>query len=131
VQVTPAAPQFARVRPVQVAPVQQPPGQDTSSHTQAPARQRWPAAQAELPPHWQVPPGEQPSAWAGSQAWHTAPLVPHAESARTLQVEPEQHPPGQLLALHPLQAPPGQVCFAGQASHAAPALPQAPMLLPD
>jgi hypothetical protein len=108
VQVTPAAPQVARESAVQVTPMQQPSAQDTASHTHAPARQRCPRTHVAPPPHWQAPFGEQPSALVGSQALQTAPPVPQAVGERTLQVEPEQQPPAQVVALHPLQAPPRQ-----------------------
>lgn len=40
-----------------------------------------------------------------------------------MQVEPEQQPVGQLLALQPLQTPPVQVCVAGHIEQAPPPLP--------
>src|SRR4051812_46377481 len=79
--------------------VQQPP-QETESQTQLPPTQCWPDAHCERPPHLQVPPA-QLSARIGSQAKQAAPLAPQVASALGVQLEPEQQPLGQEVAVHP------------------------------
>jgi hypothetical protein len=47
------------------------------------------------------PPAVQSSAVSGSQGMHAAPLAPQAlASVAVTHVEPEQHPPAQLVGLH-------------------------------
>jgi hypothetical protein len=55
---------------------QQPFGQETLSHVQAPATQRRPALHAMLLPHWQLPRFEQLSAVRLSHATQVPPPVP-------------------------------------------------------
>ena len=43
-----------------------------------------------------------------SHETQAAPPAPQAFSAAPVQVAPEQHPPGQLVALQPLHTPPEQ-----------------------
>ncbi len=106
----PLAPQRASDREVlQEMPSQQPDGHDVALQTHLPAEQRWPTAHAAPVPHEQVPPAAQPSARVASQPTQTAPPLPHVASDGALQVAPEQHPDGQLVALQPLQRPPPQV----------------------
>ena len=83
------------------------------------------------------------------QFWHAAPDLPHAVSwSPGRQVDPEQHPEGQLFESQ-MQAPPMQRCpfphagavphlqppaehalalLGSQATHAAPPVPQFPRL---
>ncbi len=56
----------------------QQPAQEIASQTQAPALQRWPAAQAELLPQRQLPVSQR-SALAESQARQLPPAVPQLE----------------------------------------------------
>jgi hypothetical protein len=121
----PAVPQcMLDVAVTQVAPTQQPLGQDWASHTHAPARQRWPAPHTALVPHMQVPPA-QLSARAASHATHRMPPVPQLPAPGALHVGPVQQPSGQVETLQPLQRPVAQVSGAGQASHWLPPPPQA------
>jgi hypothetical protein len=54
-QLDPALPQAATERVEQIAPLQQPPGQDVASQTQSPLSQRWPPPHAADVPHAQLP----------------------------------------------------------------------------
>ena len=58
-QLAPAVPQAATERVEQIAPLQQPPGQDVPSQTHRPLSQRWPPAHAADAPHAQVPSAAQ------------------------------------------------------------------------
>ncbi len=75
-QLAPALPQVATERVEQMAPLQQPPGQDVASQTQSPPLQRWPPAHAADAPHAQLPSGAQRSALVVSHGRQTAPLAP-------------------------------------------------------
>jgi hypothetical protein len=93
VQALPPMPQFARVCRHEV-PLQQPPGQLTASHTQAPATQRRPAPQAGPLPQMHVPEA-QPSPVA-PQVMHALPEVPQsAPVVATTHAFPLQQPLGQ------------------------------------
>jgi hypothetical protein len=78
----------------------QQPGQEAPSHTQTPAAQRWPGWQGAAEPQLQSPVvAEQLSAVVLSQVTHEAPLMPHAESERGMQVLPaSQQPSAQETA---------------------------------
>jgi hypothetical protein len=81
--VIPPVPQAPLLVPAtQFAPEQQPPGHETLSQTQLPARQRLPAAQAGELPHWQLPRLEHPSAVKPSQATQVPPPLPQVAAAR-------------------------------------------------
>jgi hypothetical protein len=79
---------------VQVEPAQQPDGHVAGSHTQAPPRQRWPAAQAGPVPQAHRP-FAHPSASFRSHGMQAPPPAPHALADGVVQVVPEQHPVGQ------------------------------------
>jgi hypothetical protein len=64
------------------------------------------------------------------QATHAAPFAPQVARAGWKQVEPEQQPLGQLLALQPLQAPLAQLCPVGHCTQPLPPTPQAVALVP-
>jgi hypothetical protein len=130
-QVPPRVPQEEAERAVHFAPEQQPSGQLVASQVQAPARQRWPGSHSVLPPHWQSPAAEQESALPASQALQTPPPAAQEVTERTEQVAPEQQPSGQVLRLQLEQAPSLHCWPPGQASQAAPALPQDETFLPD
>jgi hypothetical protein len=129
-QTAPPVPQRASVRDTQVAPSQQPLGQEVALHTHRPATHLWSGPQAVAPPQVQAFPAEQPSARAASQPTQTAPPLPQVEREGALQVAPEQQPAGQLVALQPLQRPPVQVCPDGQDWQAPPPPPQDAAVLP-
>jgi hypothetical protein len=114
----------------QVVPLQQPLGHDVPSQTQAPATQRWPVPHIGPPPHEQLPPLVQRSALLASQPTQVVAPMPQVVSEGWLQVAPEQHPLGQLVALQPLHRPAVQVCPAGQRSQTLPPAPQDVTLLP-
>ena len=123
IHAAPGAPQRVSCRETQVAPSQQPVGQEVALQTHLPALHLWPAPQAGAVPQTQAPVAEQPSAWVASQPTQTVPPLPHAASERGLQVAPEQQPFGQLVELQPLQCPPVQVWPAGHAWQAPPPPP--------
>jgi hypothetical protein len=81
-------------------------------------------------PHEQTPVAEQLSARVASQPTQTVPPLPQLASDGALQIEPAQHPPGQLVALQPLQCPAVQVWPAGQAVQALPPPPHEVTLSP-
>jgi hypothetical protein len=116
-QAAPPFPQLAVVLPPrQVAPEQQPLGQEVALQIQVPAEQIWPAAHCAPVPHWHAPVLEQLSESSVLHAEHAAPPIPHAASDGELHVEPEQQP-GQELA-HPLHVFDAvQVCGLGQTTH--------------
>jgi hypothetical protein len=107
-QATPPTPQDLGEAGMQVFPAQQPLGQEAPSHTQVPATQLVPAAQAGLVPHWHPPGMAHMSARAGSQVTQAAPPPPQAISPPMLHVGPEQQPCGQVSGLQALQTPPMQ-----------------------
>jgi hypothetical protein len=95
-QARPPRPHEALLSPATQAPAaQQPLGQLTPSHTQAPPRQRRPGPHAGPDPHAHVPAAEQASAASGSQTAHAAPAAPHWLSARDRQKPAAQQPSGQ------------------------------------
>jgi len=96
-QTVPAVPQVARSGSLHVVPVQQPPGQDVASQTQAPARQCWPGPQAAEVPHRHSP-AVQLSALVALQAMQVAPAVPQLVVDGVWQVEPVQQPPAHDIA---------------------------------
>ncbi len=114
---------------MQTAPLQQPLAHDVASQTQVPPWQRWPFWQGGPPAQRQVPSTAQVSALLGSQAVHTAAPIPHAETDRGKQVEPEQQPVAQLPGLQLSQTPRVQPPTA-QVAQASPPPPQAVSLLP-
>jgi hypothetical protein len=76
-------------------------------HVQVPATQLVPALQAGLAPQRHAPITEQLSAREGSHVTQAAPPDPHAAVEPALvQVDPEQQPPWQLVALQSAHAPP-------------------------
>lgn len=97
VQVAPLAPQVASDLTLHVVPEQQPPGHETASQLQIPARQRWPAAHGAFVPHRHAP-AEQRSAVVTSHAAHAPPLTPHAAVTPIRQTPASQHPPLQDVA---------------------------------
>lgn len=120
VQIRPAAAQVAVVSGRHVSPSQQPVGHEVASHVQAPPAQCWPGAHTAPAPHAQPAPAH-PSARTGSHAKHAAPPIPQLPTLGTLQLAPEQQPPGQPAA-HPVQTPAAQLPVP-QGSHAPPPLP--------
>ena len=113
---TPPVPQAPLLVPAtQFVPEQQPPGQETASQTQLPAKQRFPAAQAGALPHSQPPCVEQPSAVKPSQAMQVPPPAPQVASARAKQAPLAQHPLGQVVPLQ-THVPPEQTLPAPQAA---------------
>lgn len=82
-------------------------------HWQVPATHCWPTAQAAPVPHLHIPVDPQVSARSVSHAVHATPLTPHWVTLGALQVEPVQHPFGQVVAVHPLHAPALQVSPLG------------------
>lgn len=102
VQAEPELPQLPVVGgATQVFPEQQPPGQLTPSHTHTPPEHRWPAPQGAPVPHLQLPP-LQLFAREVLHDVQAAPPLPHAEVVGgEVQVDPLQHPLGQLTALQP------------------------------
>jgi hypothetical protein len=96
-----------------VVPEQHPVGHELALHTQAPPTQACPVPQAALPPQVHVPLDEQPSALA-PHAMQAPPLAPQAVAEGVTHVVPEQHPFGQLVALHPAQAPALHTSVDGQ-----------------
>jgi hypothetical protein len=130
IQAAPGAPQRVSCRETQVAPSQQPVGHEVALQTQWPALHFCPAAQAGAAPQTQAPVAEQPSARVASHPTQTAPPLPQVASEGGLQVAPEQHPVGQLVALQPLQRPPVQVWPAGQVWQAPPPPPQEATVTP-
>jgi len=109
---------------------QQPVGQDSLLHPQAPARQLFPALQGGPPPQRQSPCAEQLSAIAGSHTWQAVPATPQVAGEAGVQVDPEQHPEAQPAAVHPLHTPPAQLPAGPQSWQAAPPLPQLAAVLP-
>ncbi|MFH1236116.1 MAG: hypothetical protein V1685_04235, partial [Parcubacteria group bacterium] len=75
---------------MQLAPLQQPPGQVAGLHT-----------------NWQTPPMQS---LPGPQAWQATPPMPHwAAVGGVTQLIPSQQPPGQVAGLHTTwQTPPTQ-----------------------
>jgi hypothetical protein len=122
-QAVPAVPHCCVLSLVmQVLPTQHP-EQDWSLHTQEPEEHAWPAPQAELLPHWQVPFEVQPSARSGSHATQAPPAVPHVLRPAWWHDGPEQHPEAHVVALQPAQTPLTHAPASGHASHAPPATP--------
>lgn len=129
-QVAPPTPQVVDDCATQAPPAQQPVGQDCALHVQTPATQLVPALQAGLAPQRHAPVTEQLSARVASHVTHAAPPAPHAVVDPALvQVEPEQQPPWQLVALQSAQAPPRQSPLL-QVWQAAPPVPQALLSVP-
>ena len=81
-QAAPLTPQVASAGALHTPPLQQPPGHEAASHTQAPPLHRCPLAQGGPPPQRQAPCSEQVSALSGSQATQMAAPIPHADSER-------------------------------------------------
>ena len=111
-------------------PEQQPFGHDCALHVQVPPTQLVPALQAGLAPQRHAPITEQLSAREGSHVTQAAPPDPQAAVEPALvQVDPEQQPPWQLVALQSVHAPPRQSPLL-QAWQAAPPVPQAVLSVP-
>lgn len=136
-QASPSIPQVVSVRRWQAPPAQQPIGQDSRVQLQVAVRspvpvpmQTWPAMQGGL-----LPQRHSPVALQWLARWphpmQAAPLVPHWLSVGgDTQVEPEQQPEAQLVALQAevqmpdVQTPPVQV------TQAPPPVPHAVLLVP-
>ena len=67
----------------------------------------------------------QRSARSMSQGMQATPPRPHESMPIGLQVEPEQHPSGQVVALHPEQTPSSQVSPASHSLQPSPPVPHA------
>jgi hypothetical protein len=103
----PRIPHESRAGALHIFPMQQPVGHESALHTQAPAKHIVPAPQIGPAPQRHSPLSVQLSARAGSQVTHAAPPEPHEAVDGAVQVEPEQQPFGQLLALQSVaQVPP-------------------------
>lgn len=121
--VAPGCPHIVAESVVQTPDAQHPLGHDVASHTQTPPEQREPAPHAGPPPHVHAPPA-QPSA-VGPHDTHAEPASPHAlADVGETQLDPEQHPPGQLVALQLVQTPAEHDPLL-HALHAAPPVPHA------
>lgn len=111
-------------------PEQQPFGHDCALQVQVPATQSVPALQAGLAPQRQPPITEQLSARDGSQVTQAAPPAPQAiVEPAVVQVDPEQQPPWQLVALQSAHVPPRQAPLV-QGWHTAPPVPHAATSVP-
>jgi hypothetical protein len=128
-QAPPPVPQVGTAGTRQAPPAQHPPAQEAALHTQAPATHAVPAPQAAPAPQRHSPVAAQLSARAGSHITHAAPPIPQDIIDNATQVDPEQHPPGQVVGLQSAQAPPAQIRPA-QSWQAAPPLPQLVVLVP-
>jgi hypothetical protein len=128
-QTLPATPQAATVGALHAPFRQQPFGQDWALQTHELPTHNVPPPQAGLVPQRHSPEAEQRLARVTSHETQAAPLTPQVASAAPVQVEPEQHPLGQLPALQPLHTPPKQVCTP-QSWQEAPPLPQAELEAP-
>jgi hypothetical protein len=84
-----------------------------------------PAGHAGPVPHWHVPLAVQVSAVCRSQLVHAPPAAAHALADRGTQVEPEQQPFAQLVAVQLLQTPPVQVLPLVHAAQLRPPAPHA------
>ncbi|MEP6652412.1 MAG: hypothetical protein ABJA82_03585 [Myxococcales bacterium] len=115
---------------MQVAPEQQPLGQDCGVQVQAPATQVVPPPQAALAPQRHSPVMAQLSAREASQVTQAAPPVPQALAApAVVQVGPEQQPLAQVAAVQFPQAPPEHIS-PRQSWQFAPPLPQLALAVP-
>jgi hypothetical protein len=128
-QAWPPTPQVAATGTWQTPAAQHPRGQDCALQTHTPLTQTLPAPHATVAPHWHCPVAPQLSARVRSQVTHAAPPNPQVAVERAAQVEPEQHPEGQLVVLQSLHTPPAQIRPA-QFWQALPALPQLVLLVP-
>src|SRR5204862_21143 len=108
-QVLPPLPQalvereLVRQLPPLAPPLQQPPSgvQEVASHTHVLLRQRWPAAQAVPPPHWQVPLTQLSAVMPQfMQAW---PGLPQVVTEMVEQVPPFM-PPWQQPLWHEIES---------------------------
>jgi hypothetical protein len=103
-QPAPPVPHALTFPTLQVAPAQQPDGQDDASQMQVPAAHRWPAAHKPPPlPHRQTPLSQRSA--LVPHATQAEPLVPHCEVVGEMQVLPLQQPDGHEAALQ-TQTPP-------------------------
>lgn len=123
----PDEPQVLAERVLQRLPLQQPLGHEVASHVQTPPTQRWPSTHGAPLPHVQLP-LEHPSD-RRSHATHAPPSVPHALAPGLTQLDPEQHPEAQVVALQSEQAPATQTPEA-HVVHALPPLPHAAVVPP-
>ena len=123
VQACPPVPQVDRAGCRQLPFKQHPLGQDGALHMQLPLTHAVPTSQAGFPPQRHSPVMEQLSARAVSQVTHAAPPAPQAAAEPLLQVEPEQQPPEQVVAVQSSQTPPVQA-RPPQSWQLAPPLPQ-------
>ena len=104
--IAPSVPQVAAAGAWQMAPVQQPVGQEAESHTHAPLTQVCPVPHAGPGPQVQAP-ARQPSAVVFAQDVQAAPPLPQTASvvAGEVHLAPEQQPSGHDDALQ-TQTPP-------------------------
>lgn len=105
----PCVPQVAGLGNRQLDPEQHPLGHERGPQTQADPTQLVPEPQAGFAPQRHSPISEQLSAREGSQVTHAAPPDPHADADPVVQVEPEQQPLAQLIAVQSPHAPPEQI----------------------
>ena len=92
---------------VQTFPTQHPFGQDVALQTHDAIEHTWPDPQAVAPPHVHVPVDEHPSAVA-PHGLHVPPPAPHSDTEGVKHCDPEQQPPGHVVALQLAQLPPLQ-----------------------
>lgn len=114
-QAPPPVPHAVSLVPARQTPSRQQPLHDSSSHTQAPSEQRWPALHGACLPHWQVPVAEHESAVVSSQVTQSAPAMPQVARDRSWQMSSEQQPSAQVVALQ-TQAPATQLWPCWQAA---------------
>lgn len=93
---------------VHTFPAQHPPGHEVALQMQAPPEQTCPVAHTVPPPQVQLPPEEQPSAFA-PHVVHVPPPAPHSlGDVDVTHCEPLQQPFGQVVPLQLAQLPPLQ-----------------------
>jgi len=108
-QLAPAGPQLVvpwLAEPTQVAPLQQPPGQEAAVQTHAPPEQVWPAPQAAEVPHLHTPALQV--LVLPEQGPHAAPAVPQVDAPCPvvgMHSPALQQPVGQLVASQTQAAP--------------------------
>jgi hypothetical protein len=112
-QFTPPVPQTLVSVPGWHIPLKQHPvGQVVALHTQLPATDACPGAQAGLGPHAQAPPVQE-LASVGEHAAHTSPGRPQLAALGATHTPFSQQPAGQLVASQP-HTPPTHACPEGQ-----------------
>lgn len=115
----PCVPHVAAVRALQVVPEQQPAAQLAALQTQLPLTHCWPNAQADPLPQPQVPAGAQLSVVNVGQLAQAKPGGAHAVGDSVVQLDPAQHPPGQLFSSQ-THCPPLHRCPKAQVAPVAP-----------